>query len=296
LENLRGAAFMVLAMFSFALLDTTIKILSQSMSVGQALALISIGILALLLGWSVVQGIPLWQAEYRNSRVILRSLCEVVGTCLISLVLSLVPLTTVSAVIQATPLVVAMGAGLFLGQAIGWRRWIAIIVGFGGVLLIIRPGLEGFNPATLLAVAGMLALASRDLLTRALHVTLSGVQLGIHAFAFVLPASLVLMIAPGEPLVQPDAGTWALVLAGVFIGVMSYLSIIAATRFGNAGVISSFRYSRMIFALAIGFVVLGERPDAATLVGAAIIITSGIFTLWREARMRRASLVAEATI
>lgn len=296
MENLRGAAFMVLAMFSFALLDTTIKILSQSMSVGQALALISIGILALLLGWSVVQGIPLWQAEYRNSRVILRSLCEVVGTCLISLVLSLVPLTTVSAVIQATPLVVAMGAGLFLGQAIGWRRWIAIIVGFGGVLLIIRPGLEGFNPATLLAVAGMLALASRDLLTRALHVTLSGVQLGIHAFAFVLPASLVLMIAPGEPLVQPDAGTWALVLAGVFIGVMSYLSIIAATRFGNAGVISSFRYSRMIFALAIGFVVLGERPDAATLVGAAIIITSGIFTLWREARMRRASLVAEATI
>lgn len=296
MENLRGAAFMVLAMFSFALLDTTIKILSQSMSVGQALALISIGILALLLGWSVVQGIPLWQAEYRNSRVILRSLCEVVGTCLISLVLSMVPLTTVSAVIQATPLVVAMGAGLFLGQAIGWRRWIAIIVGFGGVLLIIRPGLEGFNPATLLAVAGMLALASRDLLTRALHVTLSGVQLGIHAFAFVLPASLVLMIAPGEPLVQPDAGTWALVLAGVFIGVMSYLSIIAATRFGNAGVISSFRYSRMIFALAIGFVVLGERPDAATLVGAAIIITSGIFTLWREARMRRASLVAEATI
>ncbi|WP_439509126.1 DMT family transporter [Yoonia sp.] len=296
MENLRGAAFMVLAMFSFALLDTTIKILSQSMSVGQALALISIGILALLLGWSLVQGIPLWQTDYRNPRVILRSLCEVVGTCLISLALSLVPLTTVSAVIQATPLVVAMGAGLFLGQAIGWRRWIAIIVGFGGVLLIIRPGLEGFNPATLLAVAGMLALASRDLLTRALHVTLSGVQLGIHAFAFVLPASLVLMIAPGEPLVQPDAGTWALVLAGVFIGVMSYLSIIAATRFGNAGVISSFRYSRMIFALAIGFVVLGERPDAATLVGAAIIITSGIFTLWREARMRRASLVAEATI
>ena len=76
MENLRGAAFMVLAMFSFALLDTTIKILSQSMSVGQALALISIGILALLLGWSVVQGIPLWQAEYRNSRVILRSLCD----------------------------------------------------------------------------------------------------------------------------------------------------------------------------------------------------------------------------
>lgn len=296
MENLRGAAFMVLAMFCFALLDTTIKLLSQSMPVGQALALISVGILLLLLGWSVLQRIPLWQADYRDPRVILRSISEVAGTCLISLALSLVPLTTASAVIQATPLVVAMGAGLFLGQAIGWRRWIAIIVGFGGVLLIIRPGLDGFNPATLLAVAGMLALATRDLLTRALHVTLSGVQLGIHAFAFVLPGSLMLMLAQGAPLIRPDAATWALVLAGVVIGVMSYLSIIAATRGGNAGVISSFRYSRMIFALAIGFVVFGERPDAATLVGAAIIITSGIFTLWREARMRRASLVAEATI
>jgi drug/metabolite transporter (DMT)-like permease len=296
LENLRGAAFMVLAMFCFALLDTTIKLLSDSMSVGQALALISIGILALLLGWSVIKRIPLWQPEYRNPRVILRSLSEVVGTCLISLALSLVPLTTASAVIQATPLVVAMGAGLFLGQSIGWRRWIAIIVGFGGVLLIIRPGLEGFNPATLLAVAGMLALASRDLLTRALTVTLSGVQLGIHAFAFVLPASLVLMVVQGQPLVALDAGSWTLVLAGAFIGVSSYLSIIAATRYGNAGVISSFRYSRMIFALVIGFVVFSERPDAATLIGAAIIITSGIFTLWREARMRRASLAAQALL
>jgi drug/metabolite transporter (DMT)-like permease len=296
LDNLRGAAFMVMAMFCFALLDTTIKLLSQTMSVGQALALISIGILSLLLGWSVVQRIPLWQAEYRNPRVILRSLSEVVGTCLISLALSLVPLTTASAVIQATPLVVAMGAGLFLGQAIGWRRWLAIIVGFGGVLLIIRPGLEGFNPATLLAVAGMLALASRDLLTRALHVTLSGVQLGIHAFAFVLPASVLLMLLQDQPLVQPDARAWGLVLFGALIGVLSYLTIIAATRGGNAGVISSFRYSRMIFALVIGFVVFNERPDAATLIGAAIIITSGIFTLWREARMRRASLAAQAAL
>jgi drug/metabolite transporter (DMT)-like permease len=296
LDNLRGAAFMVLAMFCFALLDSTIKLLSQTMPVGQALVLLCSAILSLLLIWARVQGLPLWHREYRNPRVILRSLSEVLGTCLISLALALVPLTTASAVIQATPLVVAMGAGLFLGQAIGWRRWIAILVGFCGVLLIIRPGLAGFNPATLLAVAGMLALAARDLLTRALHVSLSGVQLGIHAFAFVLPAAMLLMAVQAADLTLPSARDWMLVGFGAVIGVGSYLSIIVATRHGNAGVISSFRYSRMIFALVIGFVLFNERPDLATLAGAGIIIGSGIFTLWREARMRRASLAAEAAL
>lgn len=287
---------MVLAMFCFALLDTAIKLLSQSMPVFQALAMVSTGILALLVGFSIIKRIALWHPDFRNPRVILRSLSEVIGTSLICLALALVPLTTASAVIQATPLVVAMGAGLFLGQTIGWRRWIAIIVGFAGVLLIVRPGLDGFNPATLLAVAGMLALASRDLLTRGLQVDLSGVQLGIHAFAFVLPVSLLLMLGQSQPLVQPDLRGWAIVLGGALIGVASYLTIIAATRTGNAGVISSFRYSRMIFALVIGYLVFDEWPDAATLIGAAIIIGSGIFTLWREARLRRASLAAAAAL
>ncbi|WP_322893645.1 MULTISPECIES: DMT family transporter [unclassified Yoonia] len=296
MDNLRGAAFMVLAMFCFTLLDTTIKILSEAMPVFQALALISTGILILLIGWSLFKGIALWHPDCLNRRVILRSLAEVAGTSLICIALALIPLTTASAVIQATPLVVAMGAGLFLGQSIGWRRWIAIIVGFAGVLLIVRPGLDGFDPAVLLVVTGMLALASRDLLTRGLNVSLTGVQLGIHAFAFVLPGSLVLMLVQRQPLVSPEAHDWLIVLFGAFIGVASYLTIITATRTGNAGVISSFRYSRMIFALVIGYLVFDEWPDAATLIGAFIIIASGIFTLWREARLRRASLAAAAAL
>lgn len=296
MDNLRGAAFMVLAMFCFTLLDTAIKALSAVMPVGQAVALISTGILLLMMFWCVIRGTPLWQAEFYNKWVVLRSLSEVGGTVLIATALSLIPLTTASAVIQATPLVVAMGAGLFLGQSIGWRRWLAIAIGFAGVLLIVRPGLDGFNPATLLAVTGMLALASRDLLTRGLNVNMTGLQLGMHAIAFVVPGSIALMVIQGQPMVQPAAGDWLLVLAGSVIGVASYLSIITATRTGNAGVISSFRYSRMIFALVIGFVVFGERPDAATLIGATIIITSGIFTLWREARLRRASLAAAAAL
>ncbi|MBQ2262165.1 MAG: DMT family transporter [Loktanella sp.] len=296
MDNLRGAAFMVLAMFCFTLLDSAIKALSQVLPVGQAVALISTGILLLMMGWCVARGTPLWQPEFLNKWVLLRSLSEVTGTVLIATALSLIPLTTASAVIQATPLVVAMGAGLFLGQSIGWRRWLAIAIGFAGVLLIVRPGVDGFNPATLLAVAGMLALASRDLLTRGINVNMTGVQLGMHAIAFVVPGSLALMLFQGQPMVRLDAGNWLLVLGGAVIGVASYISIITATRTGNAAVISSFRYSRMIFALLIGFVVFGERPDATTLIGAFIIIASGIFTLWREARLRRASLAAAAAL
>lgn len=197
---------------------------------------------------------------------------------------------------SATPLVVAMGAALFLGQGIGWRRWLAIIVGFVGVLIIIRPGMEGFVPATLLAVGGMFGLATRDLITRSLTVQVTGPQLGIHAFALVTPAAFALVLLQGQTFVAPSPTQWAWLGAGVAIGMLAYLAIITATRGGNAGIISSFRYSRMVFALIIGYVVFTEIPDAPTLIGAAIIIASGIYTLWREARLRRASLASQPAL
>lgn len=296
MENIRGAAFMVLAMFCFAVEDALIKLLAVNMPAGQILSIICFGGLIGFLCWSAARGVPLWHPEYLNTKVILRSLSEVAGSCMFVTALALIPLTTASAVIQATPLMVAMGAGLFLGQAIGWRRWVAICIGFIGVMIIIRPGMEGFQPATLFAVGGMLGLATRDLLTRSLNVSLNGVQLGTHAYVLLFPAGLVLTYAQGQTFVMPDAGQWVLLLAGIVIGMFAYLTIIAATRTGNAGIISSFRYSRMIFALVIGFAVFSERPDAPTLIGAAVIIVSGIYTLWREARLHRASLVPKPAL
>lgn len=296
MDNLRGAMFMVMAMFCFAIEDMFIKTLAADLPVAQILALICGGAFGVFVGYSLLRGIPLWQGEYLHPKVILRSLCEVIGTFLFVAALALIPLTTASAVIQATPLVVAMGAGLFLGQSIGWRRWLAIITGFAGVLLIIRPGMAGFDPATLLALGGMLGLAARDLLTRSLNVTLTGVQLGSHAYGFVLLALPVLALVQGQPFVTPSAAHWLYLAGATLIGLIAYLLLIAATRDGNAGIISSFRYSRMVFALVIGYFAFGEWPDAATLAGAVVIIGSGIFTLWREARLRRASLAASAAL
>lgn len=296
MENLRGAAFMVFAMFSFAVEDALIKELSATMPVGQILSIICLGGVFVFIIWFVARGIPLWQPEYMDRKVVLRSLCDAAGSCLFITALSLVPLTTASAVIQATPLVVAMGAALFLGQAVGWRRWLAIIAGFVGVLIIIRPGMDGFVPATLLAVAGMLGLAARDLLTRSLTVNLSGPQLAIHTFITIIPAGMLLMIFQGHSAVAPDLRQTWLLLGCIIIGVIAYLAIVTATRTGNAGIISSFRYSRMVFALALGYIFFAEVPDQATLVGVFIIIASGIFTLWREARLRNTSHTAEPAL
>ena len=289
MTNFRGAMLMVLAMGLFAIEDGFIKGLTDTIPVGQIIAITCLGGLIYFAIVFRIQGISLWHPEYLDRKVILRTLCDVGGSLCFVTSLSLIPLTTASAVIQATPLVVALGAALFLGQSIGWRRWIAIIVGFIGVMIIIRPGMEGFEPSTLFAVAGMLGLAVRDLFTRALNVSLTGSQLSIHSFTALIIASSAMMWIKGESVVMPDARESVLLLGCIIVGVMAYLALVAATRGGNAGIISSFRYSRMIFALIIGFVAFREVPDAPTIVGATIVIASGLFTLLRESRMHRAS-------
>ena len=290
MDNMRGAAFMVFSMFCFAVEDALIKLLADAIPVGQILSIICLGGLIAFMAWSVFKGDRLWQPAYLDTKVLLRSLCDVSGSIMFVTSLTLIPLTTASAVIQATPLVVAMGAAIFLGQSVGWRRWLAILVGFVGVMIIIRPGMEGFTPATLLAVGGMLGLAARDLFTRGLTVQLSGAQLATHTFALIVPAGILLTFLRGQTPVIPDARESLILLGAIIVGMVAYLAIVAATRGGNAGIISSFRYSRMIFALIIGYFVFSEVPDAATLIGAAIIIASGIYTLWRETQLRRASL------
>ncbi len=287
---------MVIAMGCFAIEDAMIKVLLREMPVGQILAFICLGASLAFIMWFLAKGIPLWQREYLNKMVLARSTCDVVGSILFATSLSLIPLTTASAVIQATPLVVTMGAALFLGQQVGWKRWLAIIIGFIGVLVIIRPGMEGFNSATLLAVGGMFGLAIRDLITRSLTVSLSGPQLAIHTFSMIFPAGLLICYIQGQSLIMPNGFQWLLLAGCVGIGIAAYLALVGATRYGNAGIISSFRYSRMLFALILGFIFFDEIPDTATIIGATIVIASGLFTLLREARLRRASTLGAATL
>ena len=284
--TLRGCALMCVAMGCFAVEDAFIKTLGGDIPAAQIIWTLGIGGTVVLAAVLRLQGRPLWVHGMARPAVLLRSAADAVGAAMFVPALVLVPLATASAVIQATPLVVAMGAALFLGLPVGWRRWAAIATGFGGVLLILRPGGAAFDPAVLLAVGGMLALAVRDLATRGLPADLSGVLLSMWAFAAIVPAGLALQWALGAPIVVPDATQWAILGGCLSMGLLGYVAIVAATRAGDIAVVSSFRYARMLFALIIAAVAFGERPDLATLAGAAIVIGAGLYTLIREARLR----------
>lgn len=289
MENLRGAAFMTFSMLAFAIEDVLIKMLGARIPAGQIISVIGAGAALAFACWFIIQRQPVFVPAHKNGKVWLRAVFEVLGTLMFISALIRMDVTQLSAIIQATPLVVAMGGAIFLGQSVGWRRWAAILVGFMGVLLIIRPGLDGLTVATLFGVGGMFGLAGRDLVTRSITVPISGAHLSLHAFLVLIPAGLFLVWINGDTLVIPTARDGATLIGCIAIALLAYLCIVAATRAGDAAFISSFRYTRMIFALILGMVVLNERPDQMTLIGVAVVIAAGLFTLLREARLRRTS-------
>lgn len=292
MDNLRGATFMVLAMLAFAIEDSFIKMMGDALPVGQIVMLLGLGGAGVFAAVLLVQRRPLVERAMLTRPVAIRAMGEITGTlCFVSAIVY-TPLSSASAILQATPLVVTLGAALFLGEAVGWRRWAAIGVGFAGVLLIIRPGLEGFTPLSLLALGGVFGLATRDLATRRVPAALSTIQLSFLGLGVLIPAGAVLLFITAEPLRPLDARLAGLVTAAALIGVFAYYGIVAAMRVGEVSFVTPFRYSRLVFALIIGVVVFGERPDAMTLLGAAIIVASGIYTVLRERKHRQTSVAS----
>ena len=230
---------------------------------------------------------PLWDRGFLSPSILLRNFAELVGTIGFVTAIALIPLSTASAILQAAPLLVTLGAAVFLREPVGWRRWGAILVGCCGVLLIIRPGTSGFDWQTLFAVQGVLGLAIRDLATRRVAVGVSSMQLSFLAFLTLIPASFILLAIGDHGLVLPSVGQTGLLGAAVLIGAISYFGITYAMRIGEISFVTPFRYSRMVFALILAMVLFQENPDALTLIGAAIIVASGLYTLWRERIVNR---------
>jgi drug/metabolite transporter (DMT)-like permease len=285
LGNFRGATWMVLAMMGFAIEDMFIKLLSGAISVGQILVMLGIGG-AIAFGSAVrMQRTALVTREMLTAAILIRALSEMIGTVAFVSAIVLTPISSASAILQATPLIVTLGAALFLGDPVGWRRWSAIFVGLFGVLLIIRPGMESFEALSLLAVIAAFCLATRDLATRRAPSTITTMQLSFLGFVVLIPAGALVMIATATPLVGltgPDPYYFA---GALIIGLFAYYAVVAAMRVGEISFVTPFRYTRLLFALVFGVLVFGESPDALTLIGATIIVGSGIYTVLRERRV-----------
>src|SRR5690606_27088537 len=160
---LRGALFMTLAMAAFAIEDMGIKAAARDIPLGQAVMMFGGSGLAIYALMARLRREPALHPAVTSPLMLLRSALEVSGRLFYALAIALTPLSSASAILQATPLVVALGAVVFFGETVGWRRWMAMAGGFAGVLMILRPGLDGFEPASIFAVLGTLGFAGRDL-------------------------------------------------------------------------------------------------------------------------------------
>ena len=287
-DSLRGAALMTASMACFSVEDAIIKVVGGALPPAQIIWMLGLGGAIALWGWLWCRDRPVWSPEARRPIVLWRTAFEVGASLCFVPALVLVPLSTATAILQAGPLVVAAGAALVYGAQVGPRRWAAIGAGFAGVLLIVRPG-AAFEPAVLLAVAGTLFMGARDLVTRRAPVGLSSTRLSLLAFLALVPTAAALQVALGAPFVVPSGADALRLVVAVFIGIAGYVTAVVALRMGDVAVVSSFRYARMVFALVLALVVFRERPDALALLGIAVIVGAGLYTLIREARLARAA-------
>ncbi|MCL4675339.1 MAG: DMT family transporter, partial [Pararhodobacter sp.] len=215
------------------------------------------------------------------------NVAEMFATVFMLLGIALAPLSVVSAVLQAMPLTVTLAAAVFLREPVGWRRWSAILVGFFGVLLILRPGLSGYDPYALLPLGAVVMLTFRDIATRRVPDGVASLQLSGWGFTAVIPGGFLMLALQGEAPMMPGAADWGLQVLVLLAAILGYSALVLATRGGDIGLTTPFRYSRLVFGMAIGVVVFGERPDALMLVGAALVVAAGLYTLMREMRLRR---------
>jgi len=290
MNNLRASLLMVAAMAGFAIEDVIIKQLSATLGLPQLLILLGLVggvVLALICAW---RGEGIFHRGFFGRAVLARNLGEMIGSVGFCTALALVPISVASAILQALPLTVTLGAALFLGESVGWRRWAAIVAGLAGVLIILRPFGEAFDAHALWAVMGVAGMTLRDLASRRIGAQVSSLRLAAWGFGAVAAAG-VAILPLGPPLRALSAPEIGMMAAIAVMGMTSYLCMIIAIRAGEVSAIAPLRYVRLVFALLIAVLILGERPDGATLIGAGLIVAAGLYALWRE-RMRALSSAA----
>lgn len=288
-DNLRGALYMTIAMAAFTINDGMMKAATSTLHLPLWQAIATRGLLTLgpliLIGY-LTGGIRLRMPRRDAVAVGLRSVGEVASTLTFLAALVHMPLANLSAIMQSLPLAVTLAAWVFLKEPVGWRRLLAICVGFGGVMLIVRPGPAGFDHWSLVALVSVAFVVLRDLSTRQLTKAVPSSTVAIAASASVTATALVLSLIEGW--VMPSMGQMALLAGAAASLVVGYNYVVMVMRVGDLGFVAPFRYSSLVVALILGWLVFGTFPDALTLAGAALVVGSGIFTLWRERRVRQA--------
>lgn len=279
--NLTGSAWMVAAMAFFAVEDALVKAAALTLPIAQVLMIFGAGGALIFALQSAIRREPLYTPAVASRPMRIRVFFEIVGRLFYVIAIALIPLSAATVILQATPLVVVAGAALLFGERVGWRRWAAILIGMAGVVVIIQPGADSFSALSLLAVIGMIGFAGRDLASRAAPASLSTSLLGLYGFLSIIVAGAMFAIWEQSAFRLPDSQT-ALYLAGaVLAGVAAYSGLMKAMRTGEVSAVTPFRYTRLIFGVALGVAAFNEALTTPMIIGSGLIVCSGLFILWR---------------
>ncbi|MGP1394551.1 MAG: DMT family transporter [Inquilinaceae bacterium] len=278
----RGIGFMILAVSLFSIMDTIIKYLGDGFSPVQVyffrglFALLPLAVVILRTGG------PSSLKTRRLPGLMLAALLLLGFLLCFFLALTLLPLTDVYAISFVAPLLITILGVLVLRERVGLRRWIAILVGFGGVLVILRPGSETLQPGALLVLLSAALYAGSMIQVRRLSRTETN-------GAIVFYTTVVGVVLAGLALpffwITPAGADWGYLIAIGVLGGIGQICITEAYRTAPAAVVSPFQYATILWGIALGFILFGDVPKPLVLVGAAIVIASGLYILYRETRL-----------
>jgi len=268
------------SMAAFTLNDTCVKATDGALPLLQLLTLR--GLISSILLYLLARRLGTLHLSMERSDaalLALRCISEVAAAYFFLTALMNMPLANVTAVLQVLPLTVTLGAALFFGERVGWRRMLAIALGFCGMLLIVRPGPEGFSLHAAYALAAVACVTVRDLVTRRMSAQVASMTVTLtSALAVFVAAGLASIWVDWVPL---DGRSAALIAGSSLFVMLGYLFSVLVMRVGEVSFTAPFRYTGLIWALGLGWVVFGHWPAPLTLLGAGIVAAAGLFTFYR---------------
>ena len=285
--NRLGINAMVASQASFAVSDTLVKLATASLPPGEIMAIRGLFATVFLLAALLATGGARHLRHVRQPIVLLRALMEASITILFVLAIAQLPIGNFTAILLSTPLMITAFAVFAMSAKIGWRRWLAIVIGFGGVVMVAKPAAGDFNAAAGLAIACAVLVALRDLVTRRVpaHIPSLVITFATTFATFCVGAALMVL----QPLASPSAAqALGLALAAACVTLANFF-VILATRTADISVVAPFRYAVMPFALVSGFMVWGDVPDFWAACGIALIVASGLYAFYRERLRARAA-------
>lgn len=293
-RNIKGALLMSAAMAGFAFNDALVKSVTGTLGTAQIMFVRGLftSVLVLIIARSF--GALRSPKLMFQPAVLARVLAEVGASLTYIWALGQIPLANASAILQALPLAVTLGAAVFLGEPVGWRRWTAIIAGFIGVLIVVRPGPEGFTLASGIVIICVVFAAARDLITRKINPEIPSLYISATTAISITLVGAMLIVPTGgwQPMGPGETG---ILFAASILLLLGYQCIVLTMRTGEISFIAPFRYTSLIWSLALGILVFAEVPDIWVIAGVLIIVGSGLYTFYRENR-RRVETVAQESV